>query len=210
MRTRNLRLALLGVSIGVVCVAAVPSARRTALRSAGAMLVVADPLEAADVGVVTEFGEGSELEAADLYHARMFTRLVLLEPSPTPVEREYARRGVYRDDLVATTLRQLDVPDAAIEHVDAGEGGTTESTLALAEWIRIHPSRAIIVVSPSHARRYRRAVRRVWPPNAPPPLVTSPRHNTFRPDDWWRSRRTLREGLLELQKLALDYAQHPL
>jgi hypothetical protein len=198
------------VSIAVVFVAAIPSSRRAVLRAAGGWLIVRDPLERADVGVVPEFGEGGELEAADLYHEHMFSRIVLLEPSQTAVEREYARRGVYRDDVVATTLRQLGVPEDAIVHVDAGEGGTTESTQALADWIRVHPSRAIVVVIPSHARRFRRTLMRVWPPNTPVPLVTLPRYNDFRADDWWTSRRTLRDGAFELQKLVFDYVQHPL
>ena len=197
------------VSIGVIVAAAVPAARRAVLRTAGAALVAGDAVERADVGVITEFGEGSELEAADLFHAKMFPRLVVLEPSPTPVEREYARRGVFRDDVVVTTLRQLGVPETAIVHVDAGEGGTTESTQALAEWMRGHPSRAIVIVTPSHTRRYRRTLKRVWPEHVPPPAITSPRHNSFRPEDWWTSRRTLREGVVELQKLGLDYLMHP-
>src|SRR5215472_7910052 len=138
MRTGNSRLGLVAVSIAVVLVAAIPSSRRAVLRAAGGWLIVRDPLERADVGVVPEFGEGGELEAADLYHEHMFSRIVLLEPSPTAVEREYVRRGVYRDDVVATTLKHLGVPEDAIVHVDAGEGGTTESTQALADWIRVH------------------------------------------------------------------------
>ena len=31
----------------------------------------------------------------------------------------------------------------------------------------------------------------------------------FRADDWWQSRTTVREGLVELEKLGLDYARHP-
>jgi len=196
--------------MALVAAAAMPSIRRAALRAAGHALVASDSIEPADVGVLTEFGEGSELEAADLYREHRFSRLVLLEPSPTSVEREYARRGVYRDDMVVTTLRQLGVPETAIVHVDAGEGGTTESTQALAEWIRQHSSRAVVIVIPSHTRRYRRALQRVWPPGAPPPIVTSARHNGFRAEDWWMTRRTLREGVFELQKLGLDYLLHPL
>lgn len=198
------------MSIAVVAAAVIPQARRAAMQAAGSALVAADPIARADVGVITEFGEGSELEAADLYQQHVFSRIVLLEPSPTPVKIEYMRRGVYLDDTVVTTLQQLGVPGDAIVHVDAGEGGTTESAQALASWIRGHPSRAIVIVVPSHTRRYRRTLRRVWPAGAPLPAVTSGRHNGFRADDWWTRRRTLREGLVELQKLGLDYVMHPL
>jgi len=205
----NFRRALLLLSIALVIVAVVPATRAAVLRAAGATLIVTDPVQRADVGVMAEFGEGNELEVSDLYHEKMFSRVVLLEPSPTAVDREYVKRGVFRDDIVRTTLRQLGVPETAIVTVDAGEGGTTESTHALAAWMRTHPSRAIVVVIPSHARRFRRALMRVWPERVTPPAVTVPRHNAFRPVDWWSSRRTLREGVVELQKLALDYLQHP-
>ena len=39
-------------------------------------------------------------------------------------------------------------------------------------------------------------------------VVTTP-YALFRADDWWPSRTTLREGLVELEKLTLDYARHP-
>lgn len=209
IRTMNFRRALLLVSIVLLTVVIVPRSRHAALRAAGALLVVNDPLERSDVGVMTEFGDGSELEVSDLYRERMFARIVVLEPAPTEVDREYLRRGVYRDDLVVTTLRQLGIPETAITTIDAGEGGTTESTQALAAWMRTHPLRAIVVVIPSHARRFRRTLGRVWPANVPRPLIRSPRHNQFRAVNWWTSRRTLRDGLFELQKLGLDYLQHP-
>lgn len=39
-------------------------------------------------------------------------------------------------------------------------------------------------------------------------VMTTP-YAAFHPDDWWRSRTTLREGLVELQKLVLNGVQHP-
>jgi hypothetical protein len=110
---------------------------------------------------------------------------------------------------VLTTLRQLGVPDGAVARVEAGEGGTTDSTLALVTWVRDHPGRVLVIVSPTHARRYRRTLMRVWPDGVPMPRVTVPHVNLFHVEDWWRSRRTLREGLFELQKLAWDYVSHP-
>ena len=67
----------------------------------------------------------------------------------------------------------------------------------------------LVVVGPSHGRRYRRALRRAWPEgNVAPVVVTTP-YALFRADDWWQSRTTVREGLVEFEKLVLDYARHP-
>jgi hypothetical protein len=71
-------------------------------------------------------------------------------------------------------------------------------------------NKVMVVVGPSHGRRYRRALRRVWPGAQPAPVVVTTLYGLFRPEDWWRSRTTLREGLVEMEKLALDYVAHPL
>jgi uncharacterized SAM-binding protein YcdF (DUF218 family) len=107
-------------------------------------------------------------------------------------------------------LLQLGIPASLIVDLPVDEGGTTETTAALAEWARNHPGRRVlVVVGPSHGRRYRRALRRLWPDQQVGPLVVTSPHAVFRADDWWQSRTTAREGLVELQKLALDFVQHP-
>jgi hypothetical protein len=41
-------------------------------------------------------------------------------------------------------------------------------------------------------------------------MVHPTRWDTFRGENWWESRATLRRGLGELQKLLLDFALHPI
>jgi hypothetical protein len=41
-------------------------------------------------------------------------------------------------------------------------------------------------------------------------VVETTFYGLFRSEDWWQSRTTLREGLVEMEKLALDYVAHPL
>jgi hypothetical protein len=126
------------------------------------------------------------------------------------VDRELERRGVVVPDVIAEMLTQLGVPRSAVMRIPAGEGGTTETAAALAYWARTHPaSHVLVVVGPSHGRRYQRALSRVWPAGQPAPSVVTTPHGLFRADDWWQSRTTLREGLVELEKLALDYGRHP-
>ena len=205
---RGLRVAA-SLILLIVVAAFVAPVRHTILRGLGEVLVVADPVQPADAGAMMESGDGGEIEVSRLYHQGVIPRVLVLAPAPTAVDQEYVKLGVRREDLVLTTLRQLGVPDGAVTRVDAGEGGTTDSTLALVPWVRDHPGRVLVIVSPSHARRYRRALMRVWPDGLPSPRVTVPRHNLFHVEDWWRSRRTRREGLFELQKLVWDYVSHP-
>jgi uncharacterized SAM-binding protein YcdF (DUF218 family) len=72
-----------------------------------------------------------------------------------------------------------------------------------------HPCRVLVVVSPTHTRRYRRTLQRIWPRQVPPAVIRYPRGNSFRPVDWWEARRTRRDGLFELEKLVWDYLLHP-
>ena len=202
------RLLALTIVLAVI-IAVVPAARRAVLQRVGAVLVVSDPDAPADVGVMTESGEGDEIGVSDLYQRHAFSRVLVLAPSPDSVDLELKTRGVHLEDRALSALRQLGVPSSAITTIDAGEGGTNDSARALADWARDHPSRVLVVISPTHARRYRRTLLRVWPAGVTPPRVTWSPHALFRSDDWWQSRRTLREGLFELEKLAWDYVTHP-
>ncbi len=157
-----------------------------------------------------ESGAAGLLMIGDLYRMQPAARVGVFDPRATRVDAELDRRGVVLPDLTQHVLGQLGVPAGAIERIPAGEGGTTETTAALAEWARRHPGqRVLVVVGPSHGRRYRRALERAWPAGHPAPLIVTTPYALFRAEDWWQSRTTLREGLVELEKLALDYARHP-
>jgi hypothetical protein len=200
------------VTAAACVLAAIPAIRSSALTALGSCIVHEDPLTKSDVMAVTfEAGLAGGLEAVDLYKQGMASAVVYVSSRPTPEEAELARRGFPRRHSVVDVMAQLGVPRASISVVDGGEGGTTEGTAALAAWAKAHrTSRVIVVVSPTHGRRYGRALRRVWPADCPPPLVRTTRTNDFRPDTWWQTRTPLRAGLVELQKLALDYVLHPL
>jgi len=202
------------VLAAIAVLSAVSPIHRAALRAVGSTLVRSDPVESGDLVVISESGtiaefQAAEIEVADLYARRLFPRVMILRPAPDVMDSELQRRGVRLEDPVVVTLQQLGVPTSAVTLLNAGEGGTTESTRALAAWAAEHPSRVLVVIGASHSQRYRRALLRVWPSGVPAPRVTFPQRTTFHPEDWWTSRRTLREGVFELQKLWLDVASHP-
>jgi len=41
-------------------------------------------------------------------------------------------------------------------------------------------------------------------------LVHGAHYSPFNPDRWWLSRGSLRTGIIEMEKLMLDFARHPL
>jgi hypothetical protein len=195
----------------LIAVIAIAPARRAVLTGMGRALVASDEPAPVDFLVMdVESGAAGMLMVGDLYRAHRAEGIGVFAPRVTPLDAEIARRGVVLPDVTRDVLVQLGVPAGAIERIPAGEAGTTETTAALGQWARTHPGkRLLVVVGPSHGRRYRRALRRVWPDAQPPPLVVTTPHALFRAEDWWQSRTTLREGLVEFEKLALDYASHP-
>jgi len=207
-RRRWLKILLL-----VVFVAAVGAflQREVFLRSLGNLLVVEDPLRPADVAIMTTEAEhDGEVELADLLAQQMTSRVGALIPATSPASRELVRRGV-TPDSPGRILVALGARPNTVVLIPAGEGGTTDGTEALAKWCRrqgIH--RVIVVTAPDHARRVKRALQRAFGRNGPEVLIHTARYAEFRPVDWWRNRRTLRTGIVELEKLLFDYAQHPL
>jgi hypothetical protein len=207
---RLLRRVAIIALIGV-CAMAVPPVRHTALRSAGRALVASDEAGPADLLVMdVESGAAGVLSLADLHRSQPSATVGVLVAEGTRADRELRRRGVTLPNVILEILAQLGVARDTVALIPAGEGGTTETTRALGEWARRNPDkRVLVVVGPSHGRRFRRALRRAWPRDAQPPRVVTTPYAMFRPEDWWRSRTTLREGLVELQKLALDCARDP-
>jgi hypothetical protein len=203
-----IQVAAVGVIVVVVLVAPV---RRAALRSLGGMLVVSDEPAPADVlATDVESSIPGLLALGDLHRAQPAATVALLRPAFRHVDEELAHHGVVLPDFALETLSQLGIPRNSVTQIPSGEGGTTDSTHALAAWARAHPrKRILVVVGPSHGRRYRRALLRAWPAGITAPLVVTTPYGLFRADDWWVSRTTLREGLVEIEKLALDYAAHP-
>ena len=186
-------------------------ARRPLLSSAGALLIVEESAPTADVAVMTtEAGHAGLLELADLYQRKAVVRVAVLTRARTRATREIERRGVILESPV-TMLAVLGVPASAVITIPAGEGGTTEGTASVAAWCagqNIH--RLMIVTSMGHSRRIQRAMRRSLKGSGPEVIMHPAPYDAFRPATWWQNRTTLREGLVELQKLLLDYVSHPL
>jgi hypothetical protein len=200
------------VALLSICGLAVPRVRHAVLRSAGHALAASDAAGPADLlAMDVESGGAGVLYLADLHRSQPAAAVAVLVPEGTRVERELHARGIVLPNLTFEALAQLGLPRDDIVRIPAGEGGTTETTAALGAWARRNPGkRMLVVVGPSHGRRFRRALLRAWPADGqPPPRVVTTPYAMFRPEDWWQSRTTLREGLVELQKLALDYVRQP-
>ena len=201
---------LLGsASIGIFAI------RRSILRAAGWALVVNDRIEPADVIVVSIDADGAGvLEAADLVHSSVATRVAIFIGTKDPAGDEFIRRGVPYEDKAARTVRQLrSLGVEAIDQIPGTVTGTEGEGPVLADWCNQQGFRSVIVVSThDHSRRLRRVLHRSLNGHRTRVMVhpVSARYPHFDPDRWWESRGGVRVEIEELEKLLLDVMRHPI
>jgi hypothetical protein len=205
--------ALLALSVLALPGAGAYALRDPVLRAAGAALVQEDALSAADVVVIAaDAGPAGVLEAADLVHAGVAPRVAVFTDPPDAADREFLRRGVPYEDVAARSFRQLRALGVtSVEVIPRAVAGSEDEGRVLPEWCEERGWRAVIVVSSSdHTRRLRRVLRRAMDGRRARVAVRAARHSRFDPDTWWHTREGVRTQAIELQKLLLDLARHPL
>jgi hypothetical protein len=183
------------------------------LRAAGWALVTEEPISPADIIVIAtdSFGAGA-LQATDLVHSGVATRVAVFNDPPSGEYLEFISRGLPYEDAAVLQIRQLKwlgVTD--IRQIPRTEAGTNGEVLALAPWCDQHKFRSVVfVVSKSHSRRARRVVSREMKGHLTKITVQPESYSNFDPDRWWETRHGIRIEIIELQKLALDFILHPI
>jgi uncharacterized SAM-binding protein YcdF (DUF218 family) len=213
-RRLRIRIAVAIVLLGIAAVVMSPI-RLQILRGAGHILIVNDPVEPADVIVVTVGAGGpGVLEAADLVHAGVAPRVAVFgEPPDGMVETEFARRGVAYENAAQQSIRYLRA--LSVDTVDliptTYVTGSEDETGMLADWCEQHGFHSVVVVSNSdHSRRIRRMLHRSMKGHQTKVITCSSPYSGFDPDRWWQSRRGVRTEVVELQKLLFDMLRHPI
>jgi hypothetical protein len=109
---------LLGAAAG-----GISAIRRPILRAAGWALVVNERVEAADVVVLAYNADfAGMLEAADLVHSGVATRVAVFADPPDAVGLEFIRRGIaYEDahDLFDNSRRSVSTPSSKSREMHA-------------------------------------------------------------------------------------------
>jgi len=201
------------ISVVIAAMLSVPGIRIPILRSAGWALVASDAIESADIIVISIGADGAGvLEAADLVHGGIATRVAVFADPPDSIDREFIRRGLAYEDTAARSTRQLQALGvAAIEHIPRVVAGTEAEGDVLPGWCDQHRFQSIVVVSTAdHSRRLRRILHRSLKNHQTKVMVRPARYSSFDPDRWWETRGGIRSEIIELQKLLLDFIRHPL
>jgi hypothetical protein len=203
-------LIVLLVSVGA---AALPPVRTPLLKSLGHFLVTNETTASADTIVVApESDLAGLIEAADLVAAGVSRRVAIFNDRVQPADVELRRRGIAFHDVSSQSVRILQALGVSdIEHIPARAGGTEQETGELAEWCRTKGFRSVVVVSSAdHTRRLRRVLRRSFKGQPVAVTVRAARYSLFDPERWWATRDGARVGIVETEKLVLDFLRHPL
>jgi hypothetical protein len=187
--------------------------RHAILRTAGGMLVVAGRLEPAEIIVIAiDAGAAGALEAADLVRDGVATRVAVFGDPLDAVGREFARRGVPYEDGAAVLIRQLGMLGVKeAERISIDVVGTESEGEVLPRWCDERRFRSIVVVTSSdHSRRLGRVLHRSMKGHQTKVVVYPSRYSDFETDRWWLTRQGLRTGIVESQKLLLDFVLHPI
>jgi hypothetical protein len=204
---------LIAVALAAAVILAIPFLREPLLRAAGGLLVVNEPVVPADIIVIAaDSGGAGALQAADLVHGGVASRVAVFTDPPSGEDLEFIRRGLPSEDLAARQIRQLGwlgVTDVVeIPRTEAGSEGEGE---AMAPWCDQHEFRSVIfVVARDHSRRLRRVLDRDMKGHPTHVTVQAERYSSFDPDRWWHTRIGIRTEIIELEKLLLDVVVHPM
>jgi len=196
-----------GAGIGVAAI------RRPILRAAGWALVVNEHVEPADVIVLNLDADGAGvLEAADLVHSGVATRVAVFAKPPEAADREFIRRGIPYEDEAARSIRQLRALGIeSVDRIPRYVAGTTDEGPVLARWCDEQRFRSVLVVGlADHTRRLRLVLHRFFKGHPTRITVRSARYSEFDPDRWWETHSGIRTEIEELEKLLLDIVRHPI
>ena len=209
---RRIRRAVVVLLVLLAGAAVVYASRRPLLQTVGAVLVADDQPVASDVIVISvDVGGAGVLEAAELVHAGIASRVAIFAHLPDLADRELSRRGAPYEDDAALAVRQLTALGVRqIEQIPGTVNGTESEGQLLPQWGAARGYRSVLLVtSADHARRTRRVMRREAPSGNIRVLVKGARYSGFDPDRWWLTRNAARTGIVETQKLLLDVLRHP-
>jgi hypothetical protein len=213
--SRLTRARLVGIVILIVLGAAVAVSawRHDLLRTAGWLLVATDPSEPADIIVLaTDAGREGVLDAADLVHSGVASRVAIFSEPLSVADRELIKRGVPYFDGTSVIVRQLHTLGVnTVEQIPPAVAGTEDESRQLPPWCLSKGFHTILFVSaPDHSRRVRRVLTRATRGLGLKVIVRPSRYSDFDPDTWWQTRAGVRTELIELEKLALEILCHPL
>jgi len=176
------------------------------LTQLGKYLVVQHPLAKSDLIVCLAGGDVERgLASADLFARGLAPKVFIArEPIPDGLETLKQRGIAYPEsiDLMAMILKGLGVPESAVIRNDQPVESTFEEAERVGSLLKEKKYRSLILVtSPTHSRRAWLTFRKAIPDKEIRIVVMPTPYSKYRAEDWWKTRRYVREVIMEYQKL---------
>jgi hypothetical protein len=203
---------MIAIALAAAVLVAVPSVGEPILRAIGRVLVLDEPVTPVDMIVISpDSGGAGALQAADLVHGGIASRVAVFTDPPSGEDLEFIRRGLPYEDLAARQIRQLGwlgVTD--VLKIPRSQAGSEGESQVLAPWCDQYAIRSVVFVAArDHSRRIRRVLNRDMKGHTTRVMVQAERYSGFDPDRWWETRSGIRTAIIEFEKLVLDVVLHP-
>jgi uncharacterized SAM-binding protein YcdF (DUF218 family) len=176
------------------------------LTGLGRYLIVEQTPQKSDLIVCMAGGNVERgLAVADAYQRGLAPRVFMAREVPPDGYALLKEREVeYPEsvDLMRMLLEELGIPRSAFLTSDRPSKSTFEEAHLVKDVVmRSGYSSLIVVTTPYHCRRAWLSFRKVFEEDDVRILMLPSSYSDFRPEDWWKKRRYLREVIIEYQKL---------
>ncbi len=152
------------------------------------------------------------LATADAYHKGLAPRIFLGREELPDGYYLLEEKGLHYPesvDLLIMILKGLGIPGSALFISDQPVKSTFDEAKVVKDLaVKNGYHSLILVTSPTHSRRAWLVFRKVFKDEKVRILAIPSKYSEFRPEDWWKKRRYIREVIIEYQKLvyyALKY-----
>ena len=172
----------------------------------GRYLIVEHPPQKSDL-IICLAGENVDrgLAVVDAYKKGLAPRIFMVREEPPDGYELLKERGVnYPEnvDLMIMLLEGLGVPKSAFLASDRYVKSTFEEAKLVRDFVNSGGYRSLILItSPIHSRRAWLSFRKVFDKTDVRILVLTSPYSEFKPEDWWKERRYLKEVIIEYEKL---------
>lgn len=183
------------------------------LTALGRYLIVKHTPEKSDLIVCLAGGVVDRgLQTADAYHKGLAPKVFIAREELPDGYDKLAEKGVRFPtnlDLFAGLMNDLGVPKSALIFSDEVVTSTWDEAQQVKKTVDLQGFKSLMIItSPPHTRRTWLTYKKVFGKDKIRIIILSSQYSDFRPEDWWKRRRYVREVIFEYQKLILYFFQY--
>ena len=183
------------------------------LTALGRYLIVQHEPEKSDLIVCLAGGNVDRgLETADAYQKGLAPKVFMAREELPDGYDKLVKKGIpfpTTTDLFADLMNDLGIPKSALIFSDDVVASTWEEAQQVEKTVDLHGFKSIIIItSPPHTKRSWLTYKKVFGKDQIRIFIVPSQYSDFRPEDWWKRRRYVRDVIFEYQKLILYFFKY--